>query len=326
MILEFALGQTIQRGDITVWSKLSPRLAGIGYASVYAAYGIDFYYNVIIAWALVYFFSAFRNPLPWSVQETTNDAGTYKDCPQYYITEEYFYKDLLHVYNDDCTKYDTFTQMGGHTTFQWQIWLCMMCVWACDFFAVFKGVKGSSWVVWITVPLPIVFVFIMVLNGLTLDNCDKGFKMYLKGTDPVTGEEPDLNKKLQNPSMWSEACAQIFFSLGVCMGIMIPYSSYLPQDAPIIKNAFTVALCNCSFSFFAGFGVFSIVGYLVGMGSPVAENVSSIGLAFIAYPAALDTLPGANFWALMFALTLFTLGIDSSFSIVEGVCTILADT
>jgi hypothetical protein len=110
------------------------------------------------------------------------------------------------------------------------------------------------------------------------------------------------------------------------MGIMIPYASYNPTDAPIVKNAFTVALCNCSFSFFAGFGVFSIVGYLVGMGSQVADNISSIGLAFIAYPAALETLPGANFWTLMFSLTLFTLGIDSSFSIVEGVCTILADT
>lgn len=200
----------------------------------------------------------------------------------------------------------------------------MMVVWFTCFIIVYKGVKLSSWVVWVTVPLPLVFVFIMVLNGLTLDNCDIGFKMYLKGMKD--GVAPDVGEKLAQPAMWSEACAQIFFSLGVCMGIMIPYSSYNPTNAPIVKNAFTVALCNCSFSFFAGFGVFSIVGYLQGMGSIVADKVSGLGLAFVAYPAALETLPGANFWTLMFSLTLFTLGIDSSFSIVESVATVLGDT
>ena len=230
---------------------------------------------------------------------------------------------MLHIYNDDCSKYDTSSQMGEGTVFQWQVFLCMLAVWIICFLIVYKGVKVSSWVVWVTVPLPVIFVFIMVLNGLTLDNCDLGFKMYLKGI--TDGVEPNVREKLGQPAMWSEACAQIFFSLGVCMGIMIPYASYNPKDSPVVKNAFAVAISNCSFSFFAGFGVFSIVGYLKGMGSVVADKISGLGLAFIAYPVALDTLPGANFWTLMFAVTLFTLGIDSSFAMVEGVVTLLAD-
>ena len=40
----------------------------------------------------------------------------------------------------------------------------------------------------------------------------------------------------------------------------------------------------------------------------------------------MDNMPGANFWALLFAVTLFTLGIDSAFSLVEAVSTVLADT
>jgi SNF family Na+-dependent transporter len=56
-----------------------------------------------------------------------------------------------------------------------------MAVWIICFAVVFGGVKSSSWVVWVTVPLPLVFVFIMVLNGLTLDNCSYGFRMYLLG-------------------------------------------------------------------------------------------------------------------------------------------------
>jgi NSS family neurotransmitter:Na+ symporter len=123
--------------------------------------------------------------------------------------------------------------------------------------------------------------------------------------------------------MWAEACAQIFFSLGVCWGVMVSYASYNPKNAPIIKNTLTVAACNSSFSFLAGFAVFATVGYLKGLGSPVADKTSSIGLAFVAYPAAIETLPGTNFWILMLSGTLFTLGIDSAFSIVEATVTVI---
>lgn len=172
--------------------------------------------------------------------------------------------------------------------------------------------------------MPAIFVFIMVMNGFTLKNCDIGFRMYLKGY--VNDEPIDVQAKLASGPMWTEACAQIFFTLSICWGVMVSYASYLPKDAPVIKNGFAVSLINCSFSFFAGFAVFAVVGYLNGMGSPVADKTSSIGLAFIAYPAAIEMMPGANFWALLFSITLFMLGIDSAFAMVEGTVIIVQDS
>lgn len=172
--------------------------------------------------------------------------------------------------------------------------------------------------------MPVIFVFIMVMNGFTLKNCDIGFRMYLKGY--VNDEPIDVNDKLGSGAMWTEACAQIFFTLSICWGVMVSYASYLPKDAPVIKNAFAVSLINCSFSFFAGFAVFAVVGHLAGMGSQVADKTSSIGLAFIAYPAAIEMMPGANFWALLFSITLFLLGIDSAFAMVEGTVIIVQDS
>lgn len=164
----------------------------------------------------------------------------------------------------------------------------------------------------------------MVMNGFTLPGCDYGFRMYLKGYE--NDQAPNIREKLSDAGMWSEACAQIFFSLGVCMGIMVSYASYNPRKAPIISNAFTVAGCNCSFSFIAGFAVFATVGYLNEINSPVSDTLSSSGLAFVAYPAAIDNMPGSNFWILMFTCTLFTLGIDTSFAIIEATCTVIEDT
>ena len=202
----------------------------------------------------------------------------------------------------------------------------MILTWVICFFCVFQGIKIGGKVVWITVPLPMILVFIFVMNGFTLKNCDQGFRMYLKGHDIVTDEAPDINEKLQDPGMWSDACAQIFFTLSICIGCMVSYASYQPKDAPIITNGFAVALTNSCFSFFAGFAVFSTVGYLVGMNSPVSDKVSSIGLAFVAYPTAIETMPASNFWSLLLSITLFTLGVDSAFAMVEGTVTVICDS
>ena len=53
------------------------------------------------------------------------------------------------------------------------------------------------------------------------------------------------------------------------MGVMTSYASYNPVDKPIIGDALKVAFGNSAFSFFAGFAVFSVAGYLKGIGSPV---------------------------------------------------------
>lgn len=164
----------------------------------------------------------------------------------------------------------------------------------------------------------------MVMKGLTLPNASEGIRMYLMGE--IGGVAVNISEKLQQSAMWADACAQIFFSIGVCMGVMTSYSSYNPVDKPIIGDAIRVAGFNSLLSFFAGFAVFSTVGYLIGINSPVQAKTSSSGLAFIAYPAAIELMPVPNFFTLLLAITLFTLGIDSAFSLVEATSTVISDT
>ena len=163
----------------------------------------------------------------------------------------------------------------------------------------------------------------MVMNGLTLEGADIGIRMYLKGIKD--GVEPDLKELLARPQMWAEACGQIFFSLGICMGTMTSYSSFNPINKPIIGDGIKIAFTNALISFIAGFACFSVVGYLVERESPVSDKVASIGLAFVAYPAAIETMTYPNFWAIILGVTLFTLGIDSSFSMLEAVSTVMSD-
>ena len=55
------------------------------------------------------------------------------------------------------------------------------CVWFCIYFTIYKGVKNSSYIVWVTVPLPIIFIIIMVANGLNLPGASNGVAKYLGG-------------------------------------------------------------------------------------------------------------------------------------------------
>lgn len=125
-------------------------------------------------------------------------------------------------------------------------------VWFCCFAAVFKGVHGSSYIVWFTVPVPLIFILVMMINNLTLEGAEKGIDKYLNGTPGMVVPS----------SVWADAVGQIFFSIGVCMGIMTSYGSYNKVDKPIILDNMVICLTNSSVSFISGFAVWAIVGYL----------------------------------------------------------------
>jgi len=106
---------------------------------------------------------------------------------------------------------------------------------------------------------------------------------------------------------------------------MTSYASYNRLNKPIIRDVMFISFGNCLLSFYAGFAVFSIVGYLRWLGSPVAQKTSSSGLAFVAYPAAAETMPLSNFWTGILGVTLFLLGIDTAFLLVEAISTVVYD-
>lgn len=114
LMLEFSLGQKFQRGDIGVFRGIHPRLAGIGLASVFASYAITFYYNVIIAWAFIYLCVSFKNPLPWSIQYERNPE--HNKCDNLFITQEYFFRNLVHTIDSNCQPFNTSEFIAGDET------------------------------------------------------------------------------------------------------------------------------------------------------------------------------------------------------------------
>lgn len=124
--------------------------------------------------------------------------------------------------------------------------------------------------------------------------------------------------------MWADAIGQIFFSIGVCMGVMTSYGSYNKIKKPIIMDSFIISISNSVVSFISGFAVWSIVGYLATTTGREVPNIS-LGLVFVTYPEAIDTIAQPNFWGILLSLTLFLLGLDSAFAMIEAVSTVIYD-
>lgn len=281
MMLEFSLGKKFRRSAPLAFASIKKKFEFAGWLPSLAAFVIICYYGVVMGWAIRYIVSAFN--LAWG-EDTVN----------------YFLFNILKLTDGP-------GQLGS---ISWGVFFAYLIGWLCVYLIIYKGVKGIGKVVMVTATLPVLIVLILVFRGITLPGAAEGLTFFL---------QPNFAAILQ-PQVWLSAYGQVFFSLSLAMGILIAYSSYLPDDADISNNVFITAFADAGIAFLAGLAVFSTLGYMaLSRGVAVTEVVGSgVILAFAVIPQALNLLPGSVFFAVLFFLLLTTFAIDSQFSLVES--------
>lgn len=201
--------------------------------------------------------------------------------------------------------------------------------WLCAYILVFKGVALSGKLMYITSTTPYICLTAFFIRAVTLPNAGTGISYYVT---------PDFSA-LGNPVVWQRAATQIFFSLSLGVGGIVAFGSYGDKKADYPLHVLRVSFINCGTSIFAGFVVFGILGFLAEEMSNVNPcfskddvgllriiGISGPGLTFIAFPVAIAQMDGSFFWACLFFMMLFFLGIGSAFAFVEGACTVLAES
>ncbi|GBG31152.1 Sodium-dependent noradrenaline transporter [Hondaea fermentalgiana] len=299
--LEFTLGQVFRRAGTQSFGRLSPRWAGIGLSSSMISFGIVGYYCAILGWSNVMLIESFYSTVPWSIRGLSGDDVI--DVPV-----NHFNNQILHL-SDDPAK----TEIMASYVFAGSF-----ALWASVWFILVRGQEFISKAVWVTVLLPVAILLFLLIFGCTLEGSMDGVHQYVGVWDM---------SQLKSKQMWIEAFSQILFSLSIAIGVMSGYASLNPRNQNIVQDAVIVACSNCCFSFIAGFAVFAIVGYMANGADIDFVTLNEQGLlsgsklAFVAYPAGLSLLPGAgaNVLLFFFFITVYMLGIDSAFSLVEAV-------
>lgn len=108
---------------------------------------------------------------------------------------------------------------------------------------------------------------------------------------------------------------------------MVALGSYNKFHNNFVRDCAIIAITNTTTSLYAGFALFSVLGFMAKeQGVPISEVAESgPGLVFIAYPKAVTQMPWSSVWSILFFLMILLIGIDSQFVGVEGVVTAIVD-
>ncbi|KAF7670032.1 hypothetical protein LDENG_00074300 [Lucifuga dentata] len=345
--LETALGQYTSEGGVTAWRKICPMFEGVGIASQVIVMYSNIYYIVVLAWAIFYLINSFKSPLPWSTcdnwwnselchsrlsifanpdmfhsESNWSFLNNISASPDYFENVTYFSEadNIFFKSPEEEFWRHRVLRMSNDMSLSkvnWDLALCLLLAWVICYFCIWKGIKSTGKVVYFTATFPYLMLFILFIRGVTLPGAAEGLKYYLM---------PDFSK-VTDVTMWHDAGSQVLFSYALCQGILTALGSYNTYNNNCYRDCMALCCLNSATSIFAGFVVFSVLGFMAQEQALSVPDVASsgIGLAFISYPKVLSLLPGSSFWAVLFFLMILLLGLDSQFVCVESLATAISD-
>ena len=116
-----------------------------------------------------------------------------------------------------------------------------------------------------------------------------------------------------------EALGHSFFTLGVGVGVVLAYGSYLSSEANIVRDGLLVAGLDTVIALLACLVVFPIT-FTFGL-----EPGEGPGLVFVTLPVAFAQMPGGSLLATAFFGLLFFAALTSSISMLEVPVSFLID-
>jgi len=166
-----------------------------------------------------------------------------------------------------------------------------------------QGVQsGIERAVKILMPALFGAILVMVIYGMVAGDMASTLKFLL---------EPDFSKITFGTVM--KAIGQAFFSIGIGMGSLVVFGSYMPKDFSIGRSATYVILMDTGVAVLAGFAIFPLVfqyGLNPGAGA---------GLVFQTLPLAFGQMPGGQLFGAVFFVLLISAALSSCMGLAEGV-------
>ena len=158
--------------------------------------------------------------------------------------------------------------------------------------------------------MPTLFVLLVLLVGyaMTTGYYQQGFDFLFK---------PDFSEIDSDAVL--VAMGHAFFTLGLGMGAIMVYGSYLPKNISIAKTTLIIAGADTIVALLAGLAIFPLV-FANGL-----EAGSGPGLIFQSLPLAFGNMTGGWLFGLLFFVLLFFAALSSSISLIEPAVAFLVE-
>eukprot|EP00834_Sanchytrium_tribonematis_P003336 NODE_126_length_17250_cov_2.558743.p3 type:complete len:613 gc:universal NODE_126_length_17250_cov_2.558743:5986-7824(+) len=280
---ETATGEMYRSGIVTFFDRVYKRFRGFGILQMVSTLLTISYLNVILGWLFIYMIRS--SYMPWT-----------------YDPQEYF---QIYVLNQKRFRFDVLAVSI----------LSASVVWIFLFMSIYKGVTHTTKIVYMTLPLSILMMFMLLLRSLTLEGSGTILYNFVTLIDW---------EALVRTRIWLEALGQVLFSLCIGIGSSCAYGSYRIKDGYLMRDCFSIVLLNLLIEMFGWIIIVCIGGYEGWSNTDIAENKFS--LAFVLYPQLVLKLPFASSWSFLYYLFMLTFGINCSHASLESVVTTLLDS
>ncbi|KAM6935298.1 sodium-dependent neutral amino acid transporter B(0)AT3-like [Lycodopsis pacificus] len=360
LYMELAIGQRLRMGSVGVWNSISPYLGGLGVASLAVSFLVGLFYNMILAWVLWYFFHSFQSPLPWrDCPLNLNRTGYVSECEKSSPVNYFWYRETLNITPNMetsgslqwwlvlclasawCLVYICFIR-GIETigkaiyvtaTFPYLV-LTIFLVRSLTLAGATDGLIylfTPNWEtlrdpkVWLDAATQVFFSLSLAFGGLIAfssynaqkNNCERDALIVgcVNSFTSIYASIPifailgfKANENYNDCQNWNILRLTNSFNIGdenITVKNYDDWLNYLNATDPSEVKSLNLKTCNLQ--------------------TFLDQSVSGTGLAFIVFTEAVIEMPGAQVWAVLFFVMLFSLGLSSMFGNLEGVLTPLLD-
>ncbi|MBN2167201.1 MAG: sodium-dependent transporter [Marinilabiliaceae bacterium] len=162
-----------------------------------------------------------------------------------------------------------------------------------------KGIEKFSKIL---MPILLVLIIVLDIRALTLPGASDGLRFLF---------HPDFGKLSFEGVL--VALGHAFFSLSLGMGTLITYGSYINKKNNLIRVAINVTIADTLIAILAGIAIIPAV-FAFNL-----EPSEGPGLIFITLPNVFKSMPGGDFFSVLFFVLLTIAALTSAISILEVV-------
>ena len=306
-ILENTIGQFSGKSPVMLFKNF-PIFKGVGWAMMAVDFGGNFYYVVVVAYAVLFLYDSIPKSLPYTLpfakesefcQSLTSNSTS--------CQEQYFKHKILKHSNLTGTLAGYY---DGLLEFNFPLVLAFLVIWYLVFLSLKNKTSSLGKISYVTALTPYFCLFVLLIVTAFQPGAKFGISKYLKF---------DFSKVFTK-ECWREAAQQVFYSQGCAWGVLITLASLNKFNTKIVKLGTFISILNGFTSFlncFVVYGSIGVLAYDMNSENPgehfdkIAEN-SGQGLIFVAYPTMLSKMGDFSwFMSLVFFMMVLALGVGS---------------